>query len=438
MYRQSPGRNHRSKGIKVKNVLQVCLLLAVCFWLIYQVKHSHDKKREFDESDAKASLSSDELRRLGRKDIQNRVVGTLDKDENHDEQSDEEEINGEEVDENKHDEDEVEDKKVDVKEDDEDEETDEHEQEKSDPEVDREQDLVDGEEREEDGDENETQNTDSEDGHGEVDKEGIAEDTDHDGDDSSMREEHYKADDASSAVTQNQHPENILEVENKESDNEETSRSENRKELEVEGGEVAGDGHKTNVMTSETKEDSLDNSANGSPPNNSVTQESNDHLMSNTTTEDHKLPSENVMEHAQGNNTESVSAGGSALQTIDSERRANSSISNVESTLDAKEFPNSSNKSPSENVLIFEASVEAGNNTETLVENNNEIEGEKSDTTDGTDIENLETTENSEVHQDAIDISDMSMGMDEKEVRTDLETLPEMQTEGANNEDAAE
>lgn len=431
MYRQSPGRNHRSKGIKVKNVLQICLLLAVCFWLIYQVKHSHDKKKEFDESDAKA-VSGDELIRLGRKDIQTRVDGTLNKDDDsHDEPSDEEEVNGEEVEENKHEEDEVEDKKVDVKEDDDDE-TDEHEQEKSDAE--------DGEERE-DGDENETQNTESEDGHSQVEKESIAEGTDHDGDDGEThgaREEHYKADDASSAVTHdnehvensNQQPENNLEAESKE--------NENRKELEVEGGRAS------NVTTGESKEDLLDNLTNVSSPNNTVTQESNDHLMSNTTV-DHGLPSENVTQtkpelgNAQGNLTESVSES----QTIDLDR-SNNSISNVEGTqLDSnstisatKEFPNSSNNSASENIPSPESSMEAGNNTETLLENNNEIEGEKSDTSDGTD-DNLETTENTEeVQQDAIDISDTSM--EEKHVRTDLETLPEMQTEGSNDDDAAE
>ncbi|KAH1164495.1 hypothetical protein AAZX31_01G226200 [Glycine max] len=53
MIKQSSSRNNRSKGIKVKHVLQIILLLGVCFWLIYQVKHSHDKKKEFHENDAK-------------------------------------------------------------------------------------------------------------------------------------------------------------------------------------------------------------------------------------------------------------------------------------------------------------------------------------------------------------------------------------------------
>lgn len=503
MYRLSPSRNQRSKGIKVKNVLQICLLLAVCFWLIYQVKHSHEKKKEFDESDAKALLqraSSDEFLKLGRKDIHSQVEGSITKNENHDEPSEEEETTVEEVEENKHEEEEPEDKKVEGREDDGmgggDDETDENEQEKSDAEVDREQDLVDGEEREdgdekEDGDENETQETDSEDGHGQMEKESTVEDTDHDGDNKSTheaREEHYKADDASSAVTHdtqimttenenehvensNEHPENALEEENKESNSEETSESQDRKDLEVEGGEIARDGHQSNVTTSETKLDMLDNSENGSSPNNTVTEGSNDHLASNSTIEvtieNHDLPSENVTEsepeldHGQGILTEGTSAEGSDLRTIDSER-ANNSILNVDSTRfdsnsmgsaetkDAEslseEFSNNSNlsnnstlSSASENIPLPEASMEAGNNTESSLEKNDEVEGVKSDTSDGTD-ESLETTltENpEEVQQDAIDISDTSNSMEEKDGRVDLDTLPEIQTEGTNDEDVA-
>ncbi|KAH1267830.1 hypothetical protein GmHk_01G002951 [Glycine max] len=38
MIKQSSSRNNRSKGIKVKHVLQIILLLGVCFWLIYQCR----------------------------------------------------------------------------------------------------------------------------------------------------------------------------------------------------------------------------------------------------------------------------------------------------------------------------------------------------------------------------------------------------------------
>ncbi|CAI0436698.1 unnamed protein product [Linum tenue] len=69
----------RSKGIKVKHVLQISLLLGVCFWLIYQVKHSHDNKKEFGEKDAEVStttrtrVNDNEILKLGRKDLHPRV-----------------------------------------------------------------------------------------------------------------------------------------------------------------------------------------------------------------------------------------------------------------------------------------------------------------------------------------------------------------------------
>ncbi|CAL8172144.1 unnamed protein product [Prunus armeniaca] len=43
MNSQSTCRNQRPKGLKVKLVFQIALLLAVCFWLLYQMKYSHEK-----------------------------------------------------------------------------------------------------------------------------------------------------------------------------------------------------------------------------------------------------------------------------------------------------------------------------------------------------------------------------------------------------------
>ncbi|WOH14929.1 hypothetical protein DCAR_0934459 [Daucus carota subsp. sativus] len=49
MYRHSPNRNQRSKGFKSKHALHNCVLVAVCLWLVYQVKHSNDKRKQFGE-----------------------------------------------------------------------------------------------------------------------------------------------------------------------------------------------------------------------------------------------------------------------------------------------------------------------------------------------------------------------------------------------------
>ncbi|KAG9440016.1 hypothetical protein H6P81_020181 [Aristolochia fimbriata] len=101
MFRQA-SRNQRSKGLKVKHVVQICLLLAVCFWLLYQVKHSHDKKKAFDESNAKLSVNlqqRDDILKFGRKDLNERDgVSTSVIEQQHVDEENEEE------DENKHEE----------------------------------------------------------------------------------------------------------------------------------------------------------------------------------------------------------------------------------------------------------------------------------------------------------------------------------------------
>ncbi|KAJ4951341.1 hypothetical protein NE237_028173 [Protea cynaroides] len=47
MFHQSSVRNQRPKGFKVKQAFQIILLLAVSIWLLYQIKHSHDKPKEY-------------------------------------------------------------------------------------------------------------------------------------------------------------------------------------------------------------------------------------------------------------------------------------------------------------------------------------------------------------------------------------------------------
>jgi hypothetical protein len=86
MIKRNPSiRNQRSKGFKVKHVLQVILLLGVCFWLIYQVKHNHDKKKEFDKNDLKlpSRTEPDQIVKLGRKDLLPGKVEVVDQNEKH-------------------------------------------------------------------------------------------------------------------------------------------------------------------------------------------------------------------------------------------------------------------------------------------------------------------------------------------------------------------
>lgn len=259
MYRQYPNTNRRLKEIKVKHVWQLCLFLGVCFWLIYQVMPSHDEKKGFDESDVEVSLASGHsniLVKLGRKGIHSRV----------------EETTGEDVEGNEHiEEDGVEDKK------DEENESagmDGGDETFDDAEVDRENSVV-GKNEGEEGDENGSiEENDSEDVNDQMEKESSVEETDHDGDDMSsheVREEHYKADDASSAVShdtrmegtenENEHDENeneqvedFLEHGLEENTSEETDEGEKRKELKVEVGEMAEDDTESNVTNNESEE----------------------------------------------------------------------------------------------------------------------------------------------------------------------------------------
>ncbi|THU74148.1 hypothetical protein C4D60_Mb04t30290 [Musa balbisiana] len=73
MMRQASSRNQRNKRIRVRYVLQICLLAAVCFWLLYQLKHSYDRKKALDEHDSR-NLNNVvdgqlEILDLGRKDL---------------------------------------------------------------------------------------------------------------------------------------------------------------------------------------------------------------------------------------------------------------------------------------------------------------------------------------------------------------------------------
>ncbi|GAB4838370.1 hypothetical protein Ancab_027904 [Ancistrocladus abbreviatus] len=210
MLKQSPSRNHRPKGIKV-NILQICLLVAVCFWLVYQVKHSHEKKKEFEAKDANIAAQveiSDGIIRFGRKDPPR--VEITDKDEKHAEN--EEENEGEEE-ENKHDEDEQERQEIkaarreeeveDVSGGDGDDEIAEHDREKNDVEIEHEDEFIDEEKEREEEDDEKTEENEDGGGEDDVEIENVREDRDHDAGSRNTheaREEHYRADDASSEV----------------------------------------------------------------------------------------------------------------------------------------------------------------------------------------------------------------------------------------------
>lgn len=51
--------------------MQICLLLGICIWLIYQVKSSYEKKAAFDKSSQISGKvqNGNEIPKLGRKDL---------------------------------------------------------------------------------------------------------------------------------------------------------------------------------------------------------------------------------------------------------------------------------------------------------------------------------------------------------------------------------
>lgn len=75
--RQSPSKNLRSKGFKVKNVLHICLLLAICIWLLYQVKHFYNEKKGYmDTATVSEVQSANGSLKLGRKDVRSQTLQT--------------------------------------------------------------------------------------------------------------------------------------------------------------------------------------------------------------------------------------------------------------------------------------------------------------------------------------------------------------------------
>ncbi|XP_049411381.1 uncharacterized protein LOC125874506 isoform X2 [Solanum stenotomum] len=496
MYKQSPSRNHRSKGVKVKNVLQICLLLAVCFWLIYQVKHSHDKKREFDEDDAKSSIksgSSNELMKLGRKDLP-RIEGLDTVDEKHREEPEDETVEEEEEG-NKPEEEDLEEnntkeKNGEHREDGEDE-VDDHDQEKndehredeiddhekSDVERNQEVDAVDEDKERGEDNEKETEVNDSQ-----VEEENSLEDHDHDEDSSSSheaREEHYKADDASSAVTHDtvvtttenesgkveQEVEHAAEAKSEDGVNNimQINASQNTTAaLKEENGKADEEDSPPNTTNIEEKHDDpiLSTAADNSVSNSTRTEGLTDNSESRTyskelSTQTHDLL-QNGTQATVGDTTSSNMSTSTSQQSsnsadtvddnqIDSNLTFSSKNDELDSIpVDSSNVSGDTEPSLAEKVVQGNATAEAVDNEGLPLNDNNATEVEKADTSSeetGTTDEDVDASivENlGEVQDDLIDTSDSSTHLEEKHVRTDVETLPEIQTEGSMEDAAAE
>ncbi|XP_057424957.1 uncharacterized protein LOC130718390 [Lotus japonicus] len=565
MIKRFPNRNPRSKGIKVKHILQIVLLLGICFWLIYQVKHNRGRKKEFDENDAKLSVrthQTDQIVKLGRKDLhpgkdelnQNekheedeedehvvedeenkhehdeqeeegiRLETEESKDDKHEgrEQEEEENKHGAEVleEENQHEHDEHEQEEErnqheteeskdnnheggeqeeeenkhgaeELKEDDnkseemedagkgggggDDDEIDENDQEK--PEVDMDRD--DGKDKEEEGDAKENEDSEDEEKGGSAENHG----------NHMAREEHYKGDDASSAVAHDTHATstenetfsmensdlnietNITKPENETAYSDESNQNRNDSNLNVIEGEGVDRISSNASSDKETGNDNLFNSVDISYLNKTFKTSSN--LI-----EDDANTSISS-EHNKTVDTTMITGDIKNLQTEGSQQSGNGiseeNLPDTDSTVAVKTenggpaARESSNQrdGESEKVIGFVASNETENSSSNLDRNessgttesdesNGSNESNESQNTDATEDETFKgdtsmggTDETSgsfsadeildSVEHDAIDSFDTHIQdhRDVSEVRTDLDTLPDIRNEGYNGDETA-
>ncbi|XVF45808.1 hypothetical protein PTKIN_Ptkin02bG0236600 [Pterospermum kingtungense] len=561
MFKKSGSRNQRSKGIRMKHVLQISLLLGVCFWLIYQVKRSHDKRKEFDEKDAKASVKAeidDVIIKFGRKDLPHvQEVSTnhkheeeengveVEEENKHDEEQDgkakrveegeqegiskhedeeqeegnkheedeqeeaskheeeerdeaskheEEEEEQEEVREDegsKHDDDEEQEAEIKDEEAEDggrgggDDEVDGNELERADGEAVHEEEFMDEEkEREAEGDdkENEEKENEEKEREGEEESNNSENEQNHDEGDRNVheaREEHYKADDASSAVSHvtqminseddKLHVENsgdnsmmnVLEQETKANTTEETNGGENKSELKV---SESGSSLNATYAKENDHETGSSNSEYISLPNTTHTTE----FVDQTSNDSAEVSKETGNKPGEVNNTEmpgSLQNGTSAQHTTedskvteetyqekanetisypDSNTANSSKIENVDlATRDSSNSSTNAESGMSEDIAKINAtaggdgfgSSETKEITDSTQNDKSEGDNESNGTDESTDASSNETVDGAQ--QDPIDTSDNTLPQEEKDARVDLRTLPDITTEGSNHEDAA-
>lgn len=95
MLKQSLSRNQRPKGFKVKHALHICLLLAICVWLLYWVKETYAKRAALVEAAGNKSRTGRMLK-LGRKGLDPQVEEIASQFKKHDDEDDELDLQDEE------------------------------------------------------------------------------------------------------------------------------------------------------------------------------------------------------------------------------------------------------------------------------------------------------------------------------------------------------
>lgn len=460
--KKSSSRSQRgSKGIKGKHVLQICVLLGVCIWLIYQVKYSHDKKKEFYEKDVEKStvlLSEieDGVVKLGRKDLLPKYHNQKENEKHVEEDEDEEEVSheGEEkekkskVENGNHEEEEEKEEEEEVVEEDEEDKNKQGEEvaEEDEEENKHEVDEIDEQDQSKTGGD-----TDKDDESLEEEKEsGMSEnnekekETNH-ADEIDMtvdeaREEHYKADDASSAVS---HESRLLNTEKlKESSNETaeennpngaTSKVEIQKEPDLKLGE-AENADFVNKTTIEVKDG--DSESSSSETKSAVTESQSETVNGNSTVAlleaSEFVQNETQIMRDRSQEDGAPPAGFSEPQPVlELEQTRNESDPNIpiSANITNKDFiQDESKNSTSESSLLENI---AGSNTTEANENSRSEGDDESGEKESSNIFSTELTE------EADNTSETSISQEEMDALTDPQTLPDIKIEG-NEEDEEE
>ncbi|XP_019089284.1 PREDICTED: myb-like protein X [Camelina sativa] len=438
-----------SKGIKGKHVLQICVLLGVCIWLIYQVKYSHDKKKEFYEKDGEKStvlLSEveDGVVKLGRKDL---LPGYHSKKEKHvEEDEDEDEIShgGKEKKSKVEEEKEEEEEEV-VEEDEEDKnkqgeevaEEDEEENKHEEDEIDeQDQNKTVGDTDKDD----ETLEEEKESGTSESDEKEKEKETTH-ADEIDMtvdeaREEHYKADDASSAVS---HESRILNTEKLKESSNETAQENNSNsttsgevEIQKQPELKLGEADVVNKTTTEVKDG--DSEPSSSVTKSAVTESLGETVNTNSTEaileatgflqNETKIMQDRSQEKNAPPAVFSEPHPVLELEQIRNEFDPNTTVSANITNKDT--IQDESRNSTSESLLIENIS---GSNTTEVKENSRSEGDDESAEKESSNVFSTELTE------EADNTSETSISQEEMDALTDTQTLPDIRIEGNEEEE---
>ncbi|XP_065036017.1 uncharacterized protein LOC135671761 [Musa acuminata AAA Group] len=432
MLRQASSRSQRNnKGLKVRNVLQICLLVAVCFWLLYQMKHTYDKKKASSEQNTRVLNdvvdSQSDFMDPGRKGLPHNKE-TVPGDKIHIKEEENEEVEEEEDGETQQ---AIEDEEAkgigdDV--------IDEQDSEQGDEQDDQER----PDEEVEDGEDKNDQVEDGEDKNDQVEEGEFIEDQEHEeGSSQEAHEKIYKSDDASSAVLQeNQVTETEDKIDSKIDTMEEEQLRNNENDTEtkdtigrMDDGPMGNNDVNLTVLAAIGNETIQNNSL---TVNKDTAEKTGEELSPNSQT---KLQVNSTIARVSDNQLKLETDSPIAVSSNETEGQAN--IVHVENGAHSSRLVEDHNTT-----IALGSPKEDNSNVKSVVEE----QLQKSNTTIGhnsvEELSNVSLATNENRGADEGDLAGSSHRMvteEERDARTDLSTLPDIQNDIKNIEgDAAE